>query len=981
MTKEESKQKITELVKKYKTLLTSEIKSFNEANTKQGFILPLFAALGWDVNETKEVTMEEAASGGRVDFAFKLNGVAYFYLEAKKLNADLNNPEHMKQAVTYAYGNGVTWAVLTNFDELLLLNAQKTTPFITLKYDDYIKDFDKLWLLSRESLSNGHLNKEATQFGALTKLIPIEERLFRQLRVWREELFNQLFHFNQWLEPEPRDEIIEKLFNRLIFIRTCEDRKLEEHQLLSALRQWQKGGKKKAELLAALRKIFDYYRGYYDSDLFASHLLDDSRVFIFDDTIANILIGLYDVPGGMASYDFAIIDADVLGRVYEQYLGYIANAVVAKAKEAQTKMALGFAIDTNYELMEKKQHRKEQGIYYTPKFVTDYIVKETVRRFIQENEHDGNNKILNMKILDLACGSGSFLIRAYDELLNYHATISSKRTSELGQNDRLPILTRNIFGVDLDERAVEIARLNLLLRSLANRDLLPPLTDNIKQGNSLISGTDEELNRYFGSDLKNKNNFIWEDEFSDIIASGGFDVIIGNPPYVRIQSLPKDEANYYRSHYDSAFGSFDIYVLFIEKAIRLLKPGGKLGFITSGKFLKSEYGKKIQQVLNERCTIEAIIDLSTQQVFAEATTYPIIVVMHKGAEKKCFDYFFIPDNGPRPIDISVLPPVLAGQDAIIKGIWPLSTNNTNLMRTLSKNAIPLNKITERIFQGIKTSADDIYTLKLLTESDNYVTAFSKSLQARVDLEKPLLRPLIKTGQMKRYHVEKPELVILFPYINGDLLSSAELGSNYPKVWRYLNDNIDALKKREHGLFQNEERWYQYGRNQALKVINFPKIITPDFAPSARYSLDTTGEYFFSGGTAGGYGLIPAKGINSLFLLGLLNSKLLDWFLQKTSANFQGGWFSYESRFISHIPIHQIDNSSPIEMKMHDKLVTLVESMLELNTHLASIQDIYINKRDELVKEIQKTDKDINILVYDLYGLTEAEKALIESSTI
>ena len=125
MTKDEAKQKIAELVKKYEALSPSAARAFNEANTKQGFILPLFGALGWDVNETKEVTMEEAASSGRVDFAFKLNGVAQFYLEAKKFNADLNNPEHMKQAVTYAYGNGVTWAVLTNFEELRLLNAQR----------------------------------------------------------------------------------------------------------------------------------------------------------------------------------------------------------------------------------------------------------------------------------------------------------------------------------------------------------------------------------------------------------------------------------------------------------------------------------------------------------------------------------------------------------------------------------------------------------------------------------------------------------------------------------------------------------------------------------------------------------------------------------------------------------------------------------------------------------------------------------------
>jgi type I restriction-modification system DNA methylase subunit len=593
MNKEEARQKITELVKKYEALSAKDIKGFNEANTKQGFILPLFAALGWDVFDTHEVAMEEAASNKRVDFAFKLNGVARFYLEAKPLKADLNNPDYTKQAITYAYSNGVTWAVLTNFEELRLFNAQKSTPFIQLAYKDYVNRLDKLWLLSRESIISDALSKEASDWGAAPPFIPIEERLFKQLRAWRANLFNELYHYNKWLKPEQRDEVIEKLFNRLIFIRTAEDRQLEERRLRSAVHKWESGGHKKGELSASLREIFTYYTNYYDSDLFKEHLLDSNQLYIDEYVITEILNGLYEIPGGIADYDFSIIDADVLGRVYEQYLGYVAKVEQEKAKEAQAQLGLGLAVEKDYQYVEKKVHRKEQGIYYTPKFVTDYIVKETVGRFIRENEAAGYNKILNMKILDPACGSGSFLIRAYDELLNYHAKVRSKAALELEQIDRMPILTRNIFGVDLDRQAVEIARLNLLLRGLAERDHLPPLTDNIKRGNSLISGTEKELKPYFGKDWKEKSPFCWEDEFKDIMTGGGFDVVVGNPPYVRIQSLPKEDADYFRSHYDSAFGSFDIYVLFIEKAIRLLKTSGHLGFITSGKFLKSDYGKKI----------------------------------------------------------------------------------------------------------------------------------------------------------------------------------------------------------------------------------------------------------------------------------------------------------------------------------------------------------------------------------------------------
>lgn len=981
MKKEEAKHKIAELVEKYRALSAKEVRAFNEANTKQAFILPMFEALGWDIYDTAEVALEETASNGRVDFTFKINGVAKFYTEAKKLGADLNNPIFVKQAVTYAYSNSVTWAVLTNFTEIHLFNAQKSQPFITLNYEDYINSFDKLWLISRESLTTNLLNKEAARYGALPPLIPIEEKLFKQLRQWREALYNELLHFNEWLKPEHRDEVIEKLFNRLIFIRTAEDRHLEEHKLHSAVHRWESSSHKNGGLAATLREIFVYYDGYYDSDLFRQHLLDNDRLSIDEYIIKDILNGLYDIPGGMASYDFSIIDADVLGRVYEQYLGYVSKHVTAKAKEAQARMALGYTADTDYKLIEKKKHRKEQGIYYTPKFVTNYIVKETVGRFIKENEHANYNKILNMKILDPACGSGSFLIRAYDELLNYHAKVRGKATAKLEQADRMPILTGNIFGVDLDQQAVEFARLNLLLRGLAKRDHLPPLTNNIRQGNSLISGTEEELKGYFGDNWEEKNRFNWEQEFKDIMANGGFDVVIGNPPYVRIQSLPRDEANYFRSHFKSAYGSFDLYVLFIEQAIKLLKDGGKLGLITSGKFLKSDYGKKIQQIINEQCTIENIIDLSVQQVFAEATTYPIIIILQKGATKKLLNYIFIPNDSLQPPDIATIQPVTAGQDAITKGIWPLSAKDDKLLDKLAQKALTLGEITDRIFQGLKTSADDIYSLKLISESDEYVTAFSKSLQTRIELEKTLTKPLIKTGQMKRYYIEKPELIIIFPYLNGEPLAPAELATKYPKTWRYFNDNITALKKREHGIFQDKEQWYQYGRNQALMIINSSKIITPDFAPSARYSFDATGEYFFNGGTAGGYGIIPAKGINSLFMLGLLNSKVLDWVLQKKSANFQGGWFSFESRFIRPLPIRRIDFNNPTEKKMHDDVVALVERMLELNKRLAPIRKEYSHEHDELVKEIEKTDKEIDNLVYDLYGLTEEERKIVGGQTI
>lgn len=301
MTKEEAKLKVSNLVLKLTSLDDHKIKGFNEAATKQGFIQPLFEALGWDFTDTDEVSPEDNTSNGRVDYAFKLHGVSQFYVEAKAFKEDVNDPKHIKQAVSYAYNKGVTWAVLTNFQSLRVFNAQKTEPFISIDCKLYDADFDRLWLLSKESLTSGFLIQEAVKWGALPVLIPVEKHLFAQMRLWREQLFNQIFRYNDklGLTPEQVDEIIQKFFNRLIFIRTAEDRGIEEKGLLALLHQWKTAGAK-SNLIDTLRQLFREYDGYYDSELFEQklqHLLDNPEIFVENEVIESIILGLYEIPG------------------------------------------------------------------------------------------------------------------------------------------------------------------------------------------------------------------------------------------------------------------------------------------------------------------------------------------------------------------------------------------------------------------------------------------------------------------------------------------------------------------------------------------------------------------------------------------------------------------------------------------------------------------------------------------------------------
>ena len=900
MKKEEARQEVAKLIGKYESLSPYQVKKFNEAATKQGFIEPLFRALGWDFDDTNEVAPEEQASNGRVDYAFKLRGVSQFYLEAKPLKADLTRLEYVKQVITYAYSKGITWAILSDFERLHVYNAQTGHSFITLSYDKYLTDFDDLWLLSKASFQTNALNEKAEKYGALPPRLGIEQRLFKQLRQWREELFNQLHHYNESLSRSQIDEVIQKLFNRLIFIRNCEDRQIEDRVLLSAVNEW-RGGRRKGELIEKVQHIFRDFDGYYDSDLFAHHLADE--VFIEGTTIEHIIDGLYEIPGGMVSYDFSIINADVLGAVYEQYLGHVAAIVKQKAKEAQAKMDLGLLIEGTFEIAAKKQRRKEHGIYYTPKFVTSHIVKETVGRFLQEHKY---NDILNIKILDPACGSGSFLIRAYDELLKYHAYQRGKSVTELDQWERLPILTNNIFGVDLDMQAVEIARLNLLLRSLARRETLPSLADNIRRGNSLISGTEKELKKYFGGKWRKKKPFNWEQEFKDIMANGGFDIVIGNPPWVSLTGkhksldLSEQELQYLFDNFSINTYAPNLYEIFVRRSLDLLKKDGLFSFIVPDRLATNQQFIKLREYMLDNFTIERLL---FRVPFPGTIADTLVFVIRKTKPK---------DNS---IEISDYP---SQKVARISQSTFLSSSDFAFFFVDPQVA--------EIFQKVKHD-ERVKNLATITKSTSGCGA--------------------KSSLLRKKRVSRKEIKVM---------KGENIGRYENKGFFWFNFNDENLT----GRTRDKEK---LGAKEKVLVRKTGIDIIATFDDSGIYPEQSL--YFLYG----------ANRDMLLYLLALLNSKMMNAYYRNFAVTNRDATPQLKNIDLDKFPI--IVSS---EKKKHDNLVALVDRMLELNKRLAPIRKTYCNERDELIREIDKTDKEIDNLVYDLYGLTEKERKIVEGGT-
>jgi type I restriction-modification system DNA methylase subunit len=986
---------IAKLVSGYESLNEREIKKYTEADTRRVFIMPLFRSLGWDVYGRQEVREEERASRGRVDYAFCIREIPKFFLEAKALRADLDNPEFAKQAINYAYHKGATWAVLTDFERLKVFNAEvkeakvSQALFFELKCNEYLNRFDQLSLLSREAFEQGTLDKKALKWGKRIRKTPVGQQLFSDLVYWRALLHKYLSSYNKKQQPHLVDEAVQRILDRLIFIRTCEDRGIEPPTLRPLVRQCRDDAGK--DFTRELKHIWEDFDAGYDSRLFQHHLADqlecESTPFV------EAIEGLYATPDRSIEYDFNAIDADVLGGIYEQYLEHL-------LKGAGKKIEIG----------SERRKRKAQGIYYTPKFVVRYIVENTLGQALEAKSLREARKL---RILDPACGSGSFLVEALDYLERHWQRqnwTQQPRTKEDARPadffdyvTRVQFLTENLYGVDLDAQAVEIAQLNLLLRCLHQRALLPDLINNIREGNSLISGSEEGLRSYFGDAWLDKKPFNWEERFDEVMREGGFDVIIGNPPYLNIKLMSDDEKDFYRHGFSSAMASFDMYVLFIEKGLRLLRPGGRLGFIIPNKFIHTGYAAALRELLSKEATLETIVDFGDHPVFQDSTTYPCILIAQKGrATGTDLHYIRVKQM---PIDLVQMSARSAssehsdddveittvGQESLTQSEWCFRPSvELDIIDKVQACSVSLESLVEKIFVGLQITPADVLAVSIVSKAGNdsrteskLVEVTSKALgNKRVLLERDLLRPLIKSSDISQYSVSHTGTYVVFPYEirregknrKAILIDPRTMQSRYRHTFAYLAANRSRFEARDRGAWRGSDEWYAYSRRQNLECHNQAKIVTPNISRSCHFAWDR-GRYYLDRGS---FGILPTKGgMRHEYLLGILNSAMGDYYVKATSPYISGGYYSFTTSYLNPFPIRRIDFADPSDRMLHDNLVTLISRRLELSGCLASVRDTPCNKRDALTREAEQTDRKIDDLVYDLYGLTDEERRIVE----
>ncbi|MBU1131134.1 N-6 DNA methylase [Patescibacteria group bacterium] len=897
MTKQEAKQQIAKLIEKYQRLVdTRKVKSYNEAQTRNEFIEPLFEFLGWDMRNLEnpnEVTTEETVSKGRVDLAFRLNHIPVMFLEAKALKVDLDEWKWAEQAINYSWNKSVTWAILSDFEGIKVFNAEippkslSQNLFFELKWHEYLDRFDQLWLLSKESFEEKKLAEQAEKWGKLTKRKQVGEKLFEDLTTWRALLTKDFRKNNSNIDEDALDEGVQKVLDRLIFIRTAEDRKIEQNILLSLVREWESAGKKH-NIFKRLNDGFRWFDDHYNSKLFSSHALENWKA---DDKVFETIIkGLYQTTDGYR-YDFSAISTDVLGGIYEQYLGYVQEKAQKDDK--------------------KKSKRKSQGIYYTPKYVVEYLIEQTLGEVLKKAKA---KDIPNIKILDPACGSGSFLISAYDKMLE----AKTKLDKQTGLFDRFEILKNNIYGVDLDEQAIEIAQLNLLLRVLQQRTKLPTLSHNIRIGNSLVDGDMEKLQQYFDDVWREQKAFNWKQEFSEVFEHEGFSVIIGNPPYVFARGKNFDDSakKYFYENYKLANYQLNTYLLFIERAYNLLQEGGYFGFIVPNTWLTIDTFAPLRKFLLEEVGSLQIINIY-DKVFGDANVDTCLVIFKKGRRSKVTLGEF--RDSKLKIVGKFSPDDFKDNNHII---------NISLAKDKDKMMI-LKKVAEKSKQ-LKDSATASTGLKA------YQTGKGKPPQTEE----------IKNNRV--FHSKNKEDENYIKYLEGRDVKRYALG------WsgEYLSYGDWLAEPRKSVPFD--------GKRILVRQI-------PSQPPYAINAVFTEGKYLNDINSM----VIFDFKVEPLFLLAVINSKLTTFWFANTFDKFQRKTFpQFKVKELAIFPIPEANEKEQAE------ITKLAELMLNLQKEAHEITS-NTDKHARLKTEIEKLDEKIDRAIYKLYNLTDEEIATIE----
>jgi len=956
------------LIHTYETRYKPNESSYNERATGQGLIEPLLEKLGWNTRDLDEVYPEYYVTGsGRVDYVLKLNKTPVIYLEIKKLGESLDGVRGGKfykdQAMDYAWKKRATWAVLTNFKELRLYNAKERLPIFQVSYQEYTTKFEgTLRYLTKDAVVKGEIG----QLYAIKAGKEIDENFLQDLQKWRLSLANDV-HKNHALTIEQISSQTQKILNRLILIRIAEDRgTLPRGQLKNEYTKWKTTTRsRRKRFIEELREFFLDFEFDFNTELFKPDLCDSLAIgdSVFEDLIENLY-----------NYDFSTLTGDILGSTYELYLGYSLEPT-NKDYEGQETIPQNVPL----ELVIKREYRQREGIFYTRPPVVDFIVSKTILPMTRLKNIE---ELKDLRVLDASGGSGSFLIKALIALRNHLLKEVLRARKELGHRSPIRaelasmaitdipkfILRNNLYLVDLDLQAVEIAKLNLWAQALhpkfGKEKVLLELNEKFRCGNSLISVDKAELLRFFADtdviDSKIRP-FNWEREFIDVFSlNKGFDVVIGNPPYYSVHFLDDAMKGFLATYYsDIHTGQNDILYYFYHRGIELLREHGLLGFITARYFLEARDATKLRGWLLDNCRIKTIVDFGNIDMFGGLGTRTAVLVLEKctGSERheeresniiqvarvKCRRWMRPKRQLVTLIEQHLNPEEGLYEDASIKTFnvkqsdltsdtWVLVPDQEKaLKRKIESKSVLLGRLCH-CGKGMETGLNEVRK----NGKRWGVFHLTKEEVDELKIETELLQKLVKNSDIDRYLADYKELYLLYLTDEHDI-------TKFPNAEAHLSQFKEQLLQR-YGFDRGDRKWYAISvpRNKELFDNAKEKLICPYISPENRFAYDncTKTQKFYS--MTDTTIVVPKKDcdVDLKFILAVLNSTLSN-FYYRTFAKPKDYRYEYFSETISKICIPDLNKIRAKSASIHDELVNLASEMLMLRSQQNDIHKSFL----------------------------------------
>jgi hypothetical protein len=948
---------IQKLVETFEKNLGEYRSSKNETELRREFLDKFFTALGWDVDNLQgareaekevahEFSVEIDGQQKKADYAFRIkrdSAIAEkfdFLVEAKKpsvkIETDLDAAFQIRR---YGWSARIPINILTDFEHFAVYDCRVKPKYgekavlnrqMLFHYKEYIEKWDEIVnLFSPEAIRAGSLNEYVKSIKGKKGTADVDDDFLQEIERWRELLAKNIASNNEWIDISGLNYAVQMIIDRIIFLRICEERSIEPENQLQDITN-------KENIYKELCSLFKRADTKYNSGLF--HFAKESgeasraddltlRLEIDDKTLKDIILNLYYPK---SPYAFLYIPSDILGQVYERFLGKVIRLTDGHRAKVE----------------EKPEVRKAGGVFYTPTFIVTYIVINTLGKLLIGLTP---KEAVKLKIVDPACGSGTFLLGAFEYLLAWHLKwysendpekwVKNKVIVKVGNDYRLTtakkkeILLNNIYGVDIDAQAVEVTKLSLLLKVLENASgqlelgmerILPDLGNNIKCGNSLVSEDYfSEFPEMISQEERNRiNPFNWESAFPEVFVQGGFNAVIGNPPYVEISGIEWDDRRYYEKAY-SVKGRFDLYTLFILKATQICRQDGYWGFVIPNKFATNLQFSEVRHNILQTFKLDSLLSYDGLQ-FKNAGVNSIVICCHKQKP--------IPNDNVTFLSWSKGSVEIIGQQeqsALLTtpsyNFSFVGNNKSAIVDKVKKNSVSFETFFD-VKDGIVAGEikENLFAEKKI-DSDSHKLFFGRGLQRY---------SLVWTGKWVNY---KPQ--------------------------EMMELEIKSKGKKRPGLWMRDK-----------SIFEAPKILTRKVATHIIATFDSESVYYEQ--TLHG-SILRAnyKNYDEKYFLGILNSLLIKYYYQ-SSVQQEGKLFpQIRINILKSLPMPPINFSDPVEKSAHDKMVSLVNSMLALHKSLASAQNPF--EKERLEKQIKSADEGIDKLVYELYGLSEEEIKLVE----